>query len=117
LASSQLYAKEYCFTEEQTGQIVVDLERRQYCEKQIETYIELDNEKTEQIELLDKQVRGTEEKFVEAERKNATDRKIADERDSARLKELEEARKPRWNSIFGSFGFGVISGLLLILLL
>jgi len=117
LASSQSFAKEYCFSEEETGQIVVGLEKGQYCEKQVEIYIKLNNEKDKQINLLDEQVKSTEEKFVESERKNSTDKKIADERDSARIKELEEANKPRWNSIFGSFGIGVVSGLLLILLL
>ena len=99
------------------GEIIVGLEKGQNCEKQIEVYMELNSEKGKQINLLDKQLKDTEEKFLESERKNMIDRKIADEKDMARLKEIEEARKPRWGSIFGSFGVGVISGLLLVLLL
>ncbi len=117
LVSSQSFAKEYCFSEDQMGQIVVDLEKGQYCEKQIEAYIDLNSEKEKQIELLGDQLKVTEEKFLEAERKNNTDKKIVDERDIARLKEIEQLKKPRWSSIFGSFGVGFISGVLVILLL
>ena len=117
LVSTPLSGREYCYTESDQDSIMMRLEKALICEEQVKVQGEAIQSSEEQKATLQEKIGLEKQRFTEAEAKNALDRKVADERDIARIKELEEARKPRWSSIFGSFGVGVVSGLLLVLLL
>ena len=97
--------------------MVVELEKGRLCEKQIIQYEDATRELTEQIGQLRVQVDAMNVKFDETVKQLETERKIADEKDKARVEEIKQAGKPQWTMLFGGFGVGTLLVGALILLL
>ena len=110
-------ANEVCFTESDASKIVVELEKGRICEQQVVQYEVSVKELSIQIESLKTQVETMSNKFDETMKQLETERKIASEKDKARLEEIKAAGKPQWTMLFGGFGAGaVLVGALILLL-
>jgi len=96
---------------------VVELERGRICEKQVANYEKATQELAEQIGLLQEQVKTISDKFDETLKQLEVERKIADEKDKARIEEIKQAGKPQWTMLFGGFGAGALLIGALVLLL
>ena len=117
LLATPLLASEVCFTEDDASKIVVELEKGRICETQVAYYEKAMLELTEQVKLLQIQVNTMSKKFDETLKQLDTERKIADEKDKARLEEIKIAGKPQWTMLFGGFGAGTLLIGALVLLL
>ena len=110
-------ANEVCFTEADASKIVVELEKGRICEQQVVQYEVSVKELSIQIESLKTQVETMSNKFDETMKQLESERKIADEKDKARLEEIKTAGKPQWTMLFGGFGAGALLIGALVLLL
>ena len=110
-------ANEVCFTEADASKIVVELETGPICEQQVVQYEVSVKELSVQIESLKTQVETMSNKFDETMKQLETERKIASEKDKARLEEIKAAGKPQWTMLFGGFGAGALLIGALVLLL
>ncbi len=117
LLATPLWANDICFSESDASTMVVELEKGRLCEKQIIQYEDATRELTEQIGQLRVQVDAMNVKFDETVKQLETERKIADEKDKARVEEIKQAGKPQWTMLFGGFGAGALLVGALILLL
>lgn len=108
---------EVCFTEEQASGILIEVERGRLCEEQVEQYVEATKELSIQLDALRSQIETTNQKFDETVRQLGIERKLAEEKDKARLEEIKQASKPQWKMLFGGFGAGAILVGVLVLLL
>ena len=115
--ATPLQANDVCFTESDASKIVVELEKGRICEQQVVQYEVSVKELSIQIESLKTQVETMSNKFDETMKQLETERKIASEKDKARLEEIKAAGKPQWTMLFGGFGAGaVLVGALILLL-
>ena len=112
-----LWANDICFTESDASKIVVELEKGRICEQEVIQYESSVRELSIQIESLKTQVDTMSKKFDETLKQLEAERKIADEKDKARLEEIKTAGKPQWTMLFGGFGAGAILVGALVLLL
>ena len=110
-------ANDVCFTEANASKIVVELEKGRICEQQVVQYEVSVKELSIQIESLKTQVETMSNKFDETMKQLETERKIASEKDKARLEEIKAAGKPQWTMLFGGFGAGALLIGALVLLL
>ena len=110
-------ANDVCFTEADASKIVVELEKGRICEQQVVQYEVSVKELSVQIESLKTQVDTMSKKFEETMKQLETERKIASEKDKARLEEIKTAGKPQWTMLFGGFGAGAVAAIVFILLL
>ena len=110
-------ANDVCFTEADASKIVVELEKGRICEQQVVQYEVSVKELSIQIESLKTQVETMSKKFDETMKQLETERKIASEKDKARLEEIKTAGKPQWSMLFGGFGAGALLIGALVLLL
>ena len=110
-------ANDVCFTEANASKIVVELEKGRICEQQVVQYEVSVKELSIQIESLKTQVETMSKKFDETMKQLESERKIASEKDKARLEEIKAAGKPQWTMLFGGFGAGAVAAIVLILLL
>ncbi len=117
LLATPLWANDVCFSESDASTMVVELEKGRLCEKQIIQYEDATRELTEQIGQLRIQVDAMNVKFDETVKQLETERKIAEEKDKARIEEIKQAGKPQWTMLFGGFGAGALLVGALILLL
>ena len=117
LLATPLWANDICFSESDASTMVVELEKGRLCEKQIIQYEDATRELTEQIGQLRVQVDAMNVKFDETVKQLETERKIADEKDKARVEEIKQAGKPQWTMLFGGFGAGALLIGALVLLL
>ena len=117
LWATPLLANEVCFTESDASKIVVELEKGRICEQQVVQYEVSVKELSVQIESLKTQVETMSKKFDETMKQLETERKIASEKDKARLEEIKTAGKPQWTMLFGGFGAGALLIGALVLLL
>jgi len=117
LLATPLWANDICFSESDASTMVVELEKGRLCEKQIIQYEDATRELTEQIGQLRVQVDAMNVKFDETVKQLETERKIASEKDKARLEEIKTAGKPQWTMLFGGFGAGALLIGALVLLL
>jgi len=117
LWATPLLANEVCFTESDASKIVVELEKGRICEQQVVQYEVSVKELSVQIESLKTQVETMSKKFDETMKQLETERKIASEKDKARLEEIKAAGKPQWTMLFGGFGAGALLIGALVLLL
>lgn len=117
LWATPLLANDVCFSEADASKIVVELERGRFCEQQVVQYEVSVKELSIQIESLKNQVETMSNKFDETMKQLETERKIASEKDKARLEEIKTAGKPQWTMLFGGFGAGALLVGALILLL
>lgn len=115
--ATPLWAGEVCFTEVDASKIVVELEKGRICEKQVANYEKATQELAEQVSLSQEQVKTMSEKFDETLKQLEVERKIADEKDKARVEEIKKAGKPQWTMLFGGFGAGALLIGALVLLL
>ena len=117
LLATPLWANDICFSESDASTMVVELEKGRLCEKQIIQYEDATRELTEQIGQLRVQVDAMNVKFDETVKQLEAERKIAEEKDKARIEEIKQAGKPQWTMLFGGFGAGaVLVGALILLL-
>ena len=117
LLATPLWANDICFSESDASTMVVELEKGRLCEKQIIQYEDATRELTEQIGQLRIQVDAMNVKFDETVKQLEAERKIAEEKDKARIEEIKQAGKPQWTMLFGGFGAGALLVGALILLL
>ena len=117
LLATPLWANDICFSESDASTMVVELEKGRLCEKQIIQYEDATRELTEQIGQLRVQVDAMNVKFDETVKQLEAERKIAEEKDKARIEEIKQAGKPQWTMLFGGFGAGALLVGALILLL
>ena len=117
LWATPLLANEVCFTESDASKIVVELEKGRICEQQVVQYEVSVKELSIQIESLKTQVETMSKKFDETMKQLESERKIASEKDKARLEEIKAAGKPQWTMLFGGFGAGALLIGALVLLL
>ena len=117
LWATPLLANEVCFTEADASKIVVELEKGRICEQQVAQYEVSVKELSIQIESLKTQVDTMSNKFDETMKQLESERKIADEKDKARVEEIKQAGKPQWTMLFGGFGAGALLIGALVLLL
>ena len=110
-------ANDVCFTEADASKIVVELEKGRICEQQVVQYEVSVKELSVQIESLKTQVETMSNKFDETMKQLETERKIASEKDKARLEEIKTAGKPQWTMLCGGFGAGALLIGALVLLL
>lgn len=110
-------AEEVCFSEEQAKGILINLEKGKICEKQIIIYNDAISERDSKIQLLQIKTEALEQKVTTIINKMATDKKIAEEMGKAHLAQIKSLQKPKWSMMFGSFGAGVMTSLVLVLLL
>ena len=110
-------ANDVCFTEADASKIVVEIENGRICEQQVVQYEVSVKELSIQIESLKTQVETMSNKFDETMKQLETERKIASEKDKARLEEIKTAGKPQWTMLFGGFGAGALLIGALVLLL
>ena len=115
--ATPLLANEVCFSEADASKIVVELEKGRICEQQVVQYEVSVKELSIQIESLKTQVETMSKKFDETMKQLETERKIASEKDKARLEEIKTAGKPQWTMLFGGFGAGALLIGALVLLL
>ena len=115
--ATPLQANEVCFTESDASKIVVELEKGRICEQQVVQYEVSVKELSIQIESLKTQVETMSKKFDETMKQLESERKIASEKDKARLEEIKTAGKPQWTMLFGGFGAGALLIGALVLLL
>ena len=115
--ATPLLANDVCFTEADASKIVVELEKGRICEQQVVQYEVSVKELSIQIESLKTQVDTMSKKFDETMKQLETERKIASEKDKARLEEIKAAGKPQWTMLFGGFGAGALLIGALVLLL
>jgi len=97
--------------------MVVELEKGRLCDKQVVHYEGAMKELSDQIGQLKVQVETMSVKFDETVKQLEAERKIADEKDKARIEEIKKAGSPQWTMLFGGFGAGAILVGVLILLL
>ena len=117
LWATPLQANDVCFSEADASKIVVELEKGRICEQEVVQYEVSVKELSIQIESLKTQVETMSKKFDETLKQLEAERKIADEKDKARLEEIKTAGKPQWTMLFGGFGTGaLLSGALVLLL-
>ena len=117
LWATPLLANDVCFSEADASKIVVELERGRFCEQQVVQYEVSVRELSIQIESLKTQVDTMSKKFDETLKQLEAERKIADEKDKARLEEIRQVGKPQWMMLFGGFSAGAILVGALVLLL
>ena len=117
LLATPLWANDICFSESDASTMVVELEKGRLCEKQIIQYEDATRELTEQIGQLRIQVDAMNVKFDETVKQLEAERKIAEEKDKARIEKIKQAGKPQWTMLFGGFGAGALLVGALILLL
>ena len=115
--ATPLWANDICFTESDASKIVVELEKGRICEQEVIQYESSVKELSIQIESLKTQVESMNKKFDETMKQLEAERKIADEKDKARLEEIKTAGKPQWTMLFGGFGTGALLIGALVLLL
>ena len=115
--ATPLQANDVCFTESDASKIVVELEKGRICEQQVVQYEVSVKELSIQIESLKTQVDTMSAKFDETMKQLESERKIASEKDKARLEEIKTAGKPQWTMLFGGFGAGALLIGALVLLL
>ena len=115
--ATPLQANDVCFSEADASKIVVELERGRFCERELVQYEVSVRELSIQIESLKTQVETMSKKFDETLKQLEAERKIADEKDKARLEEIKTAGKPQWTMLFGGFGAGALLIGALVLLL
>jgi len=106
-----------CFSYNDAKTILVNLEKGKLCEQQIILYEQSEKELSVQIQELQKQVAAINEKFDATVKQLQIERKIAEEKDKARIQEIEEAGKTKWGQLFGSFGAGALLTIAAVLLL
>lgn len=106
-----------CFSYNDAKTILVNLEKGKLCEQQIILYEQSEKELSVQIQELQKQVAAINEKFDATVKQLQIERKIAEEKDIARIQEIKEAGKTKWGQLFGAFGVGAVAVGLMILLL
>jgi len=101
-----------CFSDETGRKLVVELEQCRIVNKNIGNYYKSNVELTKQIELLKLETSLLREKFEVADKLLKTNEELYKQKEEAINNELEEAKKPRWTSMFLSGGVGALLALL-----
>lgn len=103
-----------CFTAKDAKRLVVELERGRILTQNIKLLEKSNTELLKQTELLKEQLRIQEEKFQAAENLIKANEEIYNKKLEALQEELDEAKKPRWKSIFASAGVGALLTLVVV---
>lgn len=113
-----IYAQQdICFSSDDSKRLVVELEKGRLLEQNIILLEKVNLELMKQNELLKDQVKLTDEKFKSAEALVNKNEELYNQKIKVLDDELNEAKKPRWKSLFISGGVGACIALLLVVLL
>jgi len=112
-----LYAQNVCFSPDDSKRLVVELEKGRLIEQNIILLEKVNSELIKQTELLKEQVLLVDEKFKSAEALVTKNEELYNQKIKVLDDELNEAKKPRWKSMFISSGVGALLALLLVVVL
>ena len=113
-----IYAQQdICFSSDDSKRLVVELEKGRLLEQNIILLEKANSELMKQTELLKEQVILVDEKFKSAEALVIKNEELYNQKIKVLDDELNEAKKPRWKSLFISGGVGACIALLLVVLL
>ena len=111
------YSQDVCFSQDDSKKLVVELERGRLLEKNI-TLLEQQNEELiKQTNILKEQNKLYQEQFQMANDLMKKKDELYKLKTDTLENDLKEAKKPRWGSLFGTFGLGAASAFALLLLL
>jgi hypothetical protein len=111
------YAQDICFSSDDSKRLVVELEKGRLLEQNIILLEKVNSELMKQNELLKNQVILEDEKFKSAEALVNKNKELYNQKLKVLDDELNEAKKPRWKSMFISSGVGALLTLLLVVVL
>lgn len=111
------YSQDVCFSQEDSKRLVVELERGRLLEKNVILLEQQTEELNKQTEILKKQNDLLREQFQIANDLIKKKDELYNVKIEALQNDLNEAKKPRWGSLFGTFGLGAASAFMLLLLL
>ena len=106
-----------CFSIEDSKRLVVELEKSKLLEQNIILLEKSNEELIKQTELLKEQVKLMDDKFKSAEALVIKNEELYNQKLKVLNDELNEAKKPRWKSLFVSGGVGAVLAVLLVILL
>lgn len=104
-----------CFSDETAKKLVIEIEQCRIVNKNIVNYYKSNVELTKQIELLKLETSLLREKFEVADKLLKTNEELYKQKEEVLNNELDEAKKPRWNSMFISGGIGAALALILVI--
>jgi len=102
-----------CMSDDVAKKMVVEIEQCRLINKNIVNYYKSNVELTKQIELLNQEVNLLNEKFEVADKLLKANEELYKQKEKVLNDELEEAKKPRWTSMFLSGGIGAALALIL----
>lgn len=111
------YSQDICFTQDDSKRLVVELERGRLLEKNVTLLEQQTEELTKQTEILRKQNDLLKEQFQIANDLMKKKDELYKLKTDVLENELKESKKPRWGSLFGTFGLGAATAFALMLLL
>lgn len=118
--ATHLYANEgdeICFTQDQAANMAVELKDGRLNAEIVVKQEQIIKEKDGQIVTLEEKVKVLDDQGDAMIKQIELNKKLAKDKDDARLAEIKDLKKPRWGSLFGSFGIGAATiGILLLLL-
>jgi len=111
------YSQDICFSQDDSKRLVVELERGRLLEKNVTLLEQQTEELTKQTEILRKQNDLLKEQFQIANDLMKKKDELYKLKTDVLENELKESKKPRWGSLFGTFGLGAATAFALMLLL
>ncbi len=111
------YSQDICFTQDDSKRLVVELERGRLLEKNVSLLEQQNEELVKQTEILKKQNELLREQFQIANDLMKKKDELYKLKTDVLENELKESKKPRWGSLFGTFGLGAATAFALMLLL
>lgn len=117
LIPSIVYSETVCFNEQDSKKLVIELEKGKLIEKNLELTEKQNLELTKQTEILKEQLKLTKEQLQASQEIIVKNEELNKVKEESLQNEIKEAKKPRWGSLFGSFGLGALTVGLLILML
>lgn len=106
-----------CFSIEDSKRLVVELEKGRLLEQNILLLEKSNEELIKQTELLKEQVKLMDDKFKSTEALVIKNEELYNQKLKVVNDELNEAKKPRWKSLFVSGSVGAVLAVLLVILL
>lgn len=111
------HSQDICFSQDDGKKLVMELERGRLIEQNLILIEEQNKELMKQTEILKEQNKIYQEQFQAAYELIKKNEELYKLKTDALENDLKEAQKPRWGSLFGTYGLGAASAFLLLLLL
>lgn len=109
-------AQNICFTQEDSKRLVVELERGRLLEKNLLLLEDQNKELIKQTEILKEQNKLLQEQFITCNDLLKKNEDLYKLKIKSLENDLDEAKKPRWGSMFSTFGLGAATGIITLLL-